>query len=82
MPSTINTIKQITYDTVRFSTFTKSHSCPTRRDYKNLKKIASDLASKLDDMTYAWSQSPTGEECGLLAKIIGKDKYYHLTNLT
>jgi hypothetical protein len=28
------------------------------------------------------SQSPTREEYGLLAKIIGKDQYYHLTNLT
>jgi hypothetical protein len=55
---------------------------PTHSNYKNLKKKASDRASKLDDITYTWSQSPTGEENGLLAKIIGEDKYYHLTNLT
>jgi hypothetical protein len=51
-------------------------------DYKNLKKEASDLASELDDITYNWSQSPTREEYGLLAEIIGEDEYQHLTNLT
>ena len=42
----------------------------------------SDLTSKLDDITYAWLRSPTREEYGLLAKIIDKDKYKHLKNLT
>ena len=76
------TLEQTTYNTVRFSSFTKIHGRPTCSDYKNLKNEASDLASKLDDITYNWSRSPTGEEYGLLAKIIGKDKYNHLTNLT
>ncbi len=67
---------------VRSSSFTKIHSRPTQSDYKNPKKEASDLASELDDITYDWSRSPTGDEYGLLAKIIGKDEYYHLTNLT
>jgi hypothetical protein len=74
--------QKTTYDTVRFSAFSKIHGPPTQSDYKNLKKEASDLASKLDDITYDWLQSPTGEEYGLLAKIIGEDKYQHLTNLT
>jgi hypothetical protein len=82
MPLTINTLKNTTYDTVCFSAFTKIHSCPTQSDYKNLKKEALDLASKVDDITYDWLWSPTGEEYGLLAEIIGKDKYQHLTNLT
>ncbi len=47
-----------------------------------LKKEASDLASKLEDITYDWTRSPTGEEYGLLAEIIGEDEYQHLTNLT
>ncbi len=72
----------MTYVTVHFSAFTKIHGRPMQSNYKNLKKEASDLASKLDDITYNWLQSPTGEEYGLLAEIIGKDKYQHLTNLT
>jgi hypothetical protein len=82
MPSTINTREQLTYDTVRSSSFAKIHGCPTQSDYKNLKKESSDLASKLDDITYDWSRSLTGDKYGLLAKIIGEDEYYHLTNLT
>jgi hypothetical protein len=82
MPSTLKTLKNMTYDTVRFSAFTKIHGRPLRSDYENLKKEASDLASELDDITYDWSRSPTGDEYGLLAKIIGKDEYNHLTNLT
>jgi hypothetical protein len=40
------------------------------------------LASELDDITYDWSCTNTGEEYGLLAEIIGKDEYNNLTNLT
>jgi hypothetical protein len=82
MPSTIKTLEQTTYDTVRSSSFTKIHGRPTQSNYKNLNKEASDLASKLDDITYDWSQSPTGDKYGLLAEIISEDEYYHLTNLT
>jgi hypothetical protein len=82
MSSTIKTLEQMTYDTVRSSSFIKIHGHPTQSNSKNLKKEASDLASELDDITYDWSQSPTGDKYGLLAKIIGKDEYYHLTNLT
>ncbi len=66
---------------IRSSSFTKIHGRPTQSNYKNFKKVASDLASKLDDITYDWSRSPTGDEYGLLAKFISKDEYYHLTNL-
>jgi hypothetical protein len=82
MPSTIKTLENTTYETVCFSAFTKIHGRPTQSNYKNLKKEASDLASKLDDITYDWSRSSTGEEYGLLAEIIGEDEYQHLTNLT
>jgi hypothetical protein len=82
MPSTIKTLEQATYDTVHYSSFTKIHGRPTQSNYEDLKKEASDLASKLDDITYNWSQSPNGDKYGLLAKITGKDEYYHLTNLT
>jgi len=78
MPSTIKTLENTTYDTVRSSSFTKIHGRPTRSDYENLKKEASDLASELDDITYDWSRSPTGDEYGLLAEIIDEDEYNHL----
>ena len=82
MPSTIKTLKNTTYDTVRTSSFTKIHGRLTQSDYENLKKEAADLASKLDDITYAWSRCPIGQEFGLLAEIIGKDEYLYLTGLT
>jgi hypothetical protein len=46
------TLKNTTYDMVHFSAFTKIHSHPTQSNYKNLKKEASDLASKVADITY------------------------------
>jgi hypothetical protein len=52
MPSNIKILENTTYDTVRFLAFTKIHGRPTRSDYENLKKEASDLASELDDITY------------------------------
>ncbi len=58
MPSTIKTLENTTYDTVRFSSFTKIHGRPTRSDYENLKKEASDLASELDDITYDLDSLP------------------------
>ncbi len=51
MPSAIKTLKQTTYKTGSTS-FTMIHGRPRRSNYKNLKKEASDLASKLDDITY------------------------------
>jgi hypothetical protein len=60
MPSTIKTLENMTYNTVRTSSFTKIHGRPTQNDYENLKKEAGDLASKLDDITYAWSRCPIG----------------------
>jgi hypothetical protein len=71
----------MTYDMVCSSSFTKNHGRPTKSDYENLKKEASDLASEIDDITYDWSRSPTGDEYELLAEIIREDEYYHLINL-
>ncbi len=45
----------MTYDKVRSSSFTKILGPPTQSNYKNLKKEASNLTSKLDDTTYDWS---------------------------
>ena len=70
------------YDTVCTAPFTRIHGRTTRQDYKTLKQEASDLASEVDNITFAWSRDQeTGEEYGLLAEIIGDAKYAHLTNL-
>jgi hypothetical protein len=82
MPSTTKSIEAETYESMRASPFTKIHGCPSRSNYKTLKKKASDLASELKDIMYDWSRSATGKEYGLLAEIISEDEYQHLTNLT
>jgi hypothetical protein len=74
MPSTTKSIKAEAVEAVRATPFTKIHGRPTRIDYKMLKKEASDLASKLEDITYDWTRSPTGKEYRLLAEIIGEDE--------
>jgi hypothetical protein len=67
MPSTTKSIEVETYKAVQAIPFTKIHGCPTRNNYKTLKKEALDLASELDDITYDQTRAPTGEEYGLLA---------------
>jgi hypothetical protein len=52
MRSTIKTLEQTTYDTVRSSSFTKIHGQPTQSNYEKLKKEALDIASELDDITH------------------------------
>ena len=55
---------------------------PTRQNYKTLEQEASDLASEVDNITFAWSpDTATGEEYGLLAEIISNAENAHLTNL-
>jgi hypothetical protein len=73
MPSSIVKVAETTsYNGVCATPFTRIHGRPTRQDYKLLKKEASDLASEVDTITFAWSRdTATGEEYGLLAEIIG-----------
>ena len=84
MPSTTTSIKAEAFEAVQATPFTKIHGRPSRKDYKMLKKEASDLASELEDIKYEWTRSPTGEEYGhgLLAEIIGEDEYQHLRSTT
>jgi hypothetical protein len=82
MPLSIKELENTTYKLVQATLFTKIHGRPSRNDYEVLKKEAPDLACELDDIIYNWSRSATGEEYGLLAKIIGKEEYNHLPNLT
>ncbi len=70
------------YNGVRATPFTQIHGRPARQDYELLKKEVSDLASKVENITFTWSHdTATGEEYGLLAEIIGDVEYTHLTNL-
>jgi hypothetical protein len=81
MPS--SSAKLASYDAVRSVPFKQIHGCPTRQHYELLKKEASDLASKVDNLTFAWSHDPaTGEEYGILPEIIGNVEYVHLINQT
>ncbi len=58
------------------------HGCPTRQDYKTLKKEASNLASEVIDIMFDWARDTnTGDEYGLLAEIIGKPEYTLLTGI-
>ena len=82
MPSSsAKSAETASYEAVRAVPFTRIHGRPTRHDYETLKKEASDLASKVDNLTFAWCRNPsTGEEYGLLAEIISDIEYTHLTN--
>ena len=83
MPSSsAKSAETASYKAVRAVPFTRIHGRPTRHDYETPKKEASDLASEVDNLTFAWCHNPvTGEEYGLLTEIIGDIEYTHLTNL-
>jgi hypothetical protein len=82
MPSSIKDIENTAHKSVCASPFMKIDGRLSIHDYEILKNEAPDLASELDDITYDYSRSNTGKEYGLLADIICKDEYNHLTNLT
>ena len=71
MPSSsAKSAETASYEAVRAVPFTRIHVRPTCHDYETLKKEASDLASKVDNLTFAWCRDPTtGEEYGLLVRI-------------
>ena len=82
MPSTARAAEASAYENVRANPFTRIHGRPTRGDYEIIKHEAATLASKVEDITYAWSRDPvTGDEYGLLAKILGLDEYDHQTGI-
>ena len=80
--STVKMAETTSYDNVHAKPFTRIHGRPTRHDYQVLMKEASDLASKVEDITYDWTRDAiTGDEYGLLAEIIGEPDYIQLTNI-
>jgi hypothetical protein len=80
LPSTEKQAETSAFEAVRATPFTRVHGRPTRKDYEFLKEEASALASKVQDITYAWSKNAT-EDFGLLADIIGTDEYNELTSI-
>ena len=84
MPSSSSTkqAEKTSYDAARAVPFSRIHVRPTQHNYEKLKREAANLASKVDDITFDWScDTATGDEYGLLAEILGKVEYKHLTNL-
>jgi hypothetical protein len=82
MPSTVRAAETTAFENVRAVPFTRIHGRPTWSNYKILKHKAATLASKVDDITYAWScDAVTGDEYGLFAKILGLNKYDHQTGI-
>ena len=83
MPSSSAKAAETTsFDKVHSAPFTQIHGHPTRQDYKTIKQEVSDLASEVDNITFAWSRNKaTEEEDGLLAEIIRDSEYTHLTSL-
>jgi hypothetical protein len=82
MPSTARAAETTAFENVHAIPFTRIHGHPTGSDYKILKHKAATLASKVDNITYAWScDAVTGDEYGLLAKILGLDEYDHQTGI-
>ena len=80
MPSTAKQAKTTALESVRTIPFTRVHGRPTCRNYKTLKEEASALASKVEDITYAWSKNAT-DNYQLLANILGADEYNELTGI-
>ena len=81
MPSTAKQAETTAHEAVRATPFTRVHGRPTRGDYETLKDEASALTSEVEDITYAWSRDATNEY-GLLADILGADKYNELTSIS
>jgi hypothetical protein len=78
MPSAsmAKTTETTAYNTIWANPFTRIHGRLMRKDYETLKKEASNLASKVEDITYNWAwDTNTGDEYGLLPEIIEEPEY-------
>jgi hypothetical protein len=82
MPSTMQATKTTAFENVRAIPFTRIHGHPSWSNSEILKNKAATLASKVEDITYVWScDAATRDKYGLLAKILGLDKYDHQTDI-
>ncbi len=72
-PPQQNRPKQLPWSPPTPFPITRVHGRPTRRNYETLKEEASSLASKVKDITYAWSKNAM-DNYRLLTNILGADK--------
>jgi hypothetical protein len=79
MSSTAKQAKTTALESIRAIPF-RVHGRPTCRNYETFKEEASALASKVEDITYAWSENAT-DNYRLLTHILGADKYDELTGI-
>jgi hypothetical protein len=69
-----------TKDKIRLIPFTIINGQPTQSDYELLKRKCCKRASKIEDVVFPWcTDNATGKEYGLLADILGCNKYNDLT---
>ena len=80
MLTTDKQAKTTAYENVRSNPFTRVHGQPTQSDYETIKSEASALASKVEDITYAWSKNAM-DNYGLHGNILGINEYNELTNI-
>ena len=80
MPSTAKQAETTAHEAVCATPFMRVHGRPKRKDYETLKDEASALASEVEDITYVWSKD-AAKEYGLLADILGFDKYDELASI-
>jgi hypothetical protein len=66
MLATTESIQTATYKSVRSTLFSKIHWCLTRNNYETLKKEASNLACKVEVITYDWTHLNTCKEYGTI----------------
>jgi hypothetical protein len=78
----VRAAKTTAFEKVHTVPFMRIYGRPSQSNYKILKIKAATLASKVDDITYAWSRDAvTGDKYGLLTKILGLDEYNHQTGI-
>jgi hypothetical protein len=80
MPSMAKQAETPAYENVQSNPFTGVYRGPTQSDYTILKSEAGALASKVEEITYAWNKNNT-DNYGLLGNILGEDEYNKLTRI-
>ncbi len=78
--STAKQAKTTDFGFVRAKSFTRVHGRPTWLDYQILKEEACAPASKVEDISHAWSKNVT-DNYRLLTDILDVDEYNDLTNI-